>query len=212
MKPFFLIVCFGLGLFNLAAQCNFAINEIDDFDSTHSIVTKPINIGYSIPSNFQTADGYKMIEEAKAIFSFTQNDTLNAFFMVIGLVEREFLTLEEGFNVILKVESLKDTVNLGKEVANTNPADVAAGSDLIGLYTVPDRGTFDKNTNMRIYTLTCLIPLDRMFTLSFAAIERIRINYKTSKHTITLSNEQRAAIKKAVQCVGEEMKLFPSKP
>jgi hypothetical protein len=212
MKPFFLIVCFGLGLFNLTAQCNFAINEIDDFDSTHSIVTKPINIGYSIPSNFQTADGYKMIEEAKAIFSFTQNDTLNAFFMVIGLVEREFLTLEEGFNVILKVESLKDTVDLGKEVPKPDPGDVAAGSDLIGLYTVPDRGTFDKNTNMRIYTLTCLIPLDRMFTLSYASIERIRINYKTSKHTITLSNEQRAAIKKAVLCVGEEMKLFPSKP
>ena len=43
-------------------------------------------------------------------------------------------------------------------------------------------------------------------------IEKIRINYKNSRHTITLNKEQQAQIKKAVQCVGEAMKLFPIKP
>jgi len=209
MKRLFFFFLFVLGLYTLQAQCNFAINEVDDFDSTHTVVTKAINIGYMIPSNYQTADGYKMIEEAKALFTFTQNDTLNSFFLVLGVAEREFLTVEEGFSVILKIESLKDTVDLGDDVPKVAPE---AGSDLIGLYTVPDRGNFDKNTNMRIYTHTCLVPLDHVFTLSYAGIEKIRINYKNSRHTITLNKEQQAEIKKAVQCVGEAMKLFPIKP
>lgn len=212
MKRLFLFFLFSVGLYALNAQCDFAINEVDDFDSTHSVVTKAINIGYMIPSNFQTADGYKMIEEAKAMFTFSQNDTLNAFFLVLGLAEREFLTIEEGFSVILKVESLKDTVDLGKDVPKVDPADNTKGSDLIGLYTVPDRGNFDKNTNMRLYTLTCLVPLDHVFTLSYAGIEKIRIYYKNSRHTITLNKDQQASIKKAVQCVAEAMKLFPIKP
>ena len=212
MKRLFIVFFLGLGCYAGTAQCDFAINEIDDFDSTHTIVTKPINIGYMIPSNFQTADGYKMIEEGKVMFTFTQNDTLNAFFLVIGLAEREFLTVEEGFNVILKVESLKDTVDLGDDVPKTEASEEMAGAELIGLYTVPDRGDFDRKTNMRIYTHTCVVPLDQVFNLSFTGIEKIRINYKTSRHTITLSKEQRESIKKAVQCVAEAMKLFPSKP
>jgi hypothetical protein len=212
MKRLWMFAYFCLVLGALHAQCNFAINEFDDFDSTHTVVTKAINIGYLIPSNFQTADGYKMIEEAKAMFTFTQNDTLNAFFLVIGLAEREFLSVEEGFNVILKIESLKDTVDLGQEVPKVDPGDDTKGTDLIGLYTVPDRGAFDRNTNMRLYTHTCLVPLDHVFTLSYAGIEKIRINYKNTRHTITLNKEQQAAIKKAVQCVAEAMKLFPIKP
>lgn len=209
MKRLFFFFLFNLGLYTLHAQCDFAINEIDDFDSTHTVVTKSINIGYLVPSNYQTADGYKMIEEAKAMFTFSQNDTLNAFFLVLGVAEREFLTVEEGFSVILKIESLQDTTDLGEEVPKVKPE---KGSDLIGLYTVPDRGSFDKNTNMRIYTHTCLVPLDQVFTLSYANIEKIRINYKNSRRTITLTKEQQVAIKKAVQCVGETMKLFPIKP
>lgn len=209
MKRLPVFFLFILNACLLQAQCSFAINEIDDFDSTHTVVTKAINIGYMIPSNYQTADGYKMIEEAKAIFTFTQNDTLNAFFLVLGLAEREFLTAEEGYSVILKIEALKDTVDLGSDVPKVDPE---AGSDLIGLYTVPDRGSFDKNTNMRIYTHTCLVPLDQVFTLSYASIEKIRINYKNSRRTITLTKDQQVEIKKAVQCVAEAMKLFPIKP
>jgi hypothetical protein len=88
----------------------------------------------------------------------------------------------------------------------------SSGSDLIGLYTVPDRGNFDRKTNMRIYTHTCVVPLDQVFNLSYTGIEKIRINYKTGRHTITLDKMQRESIKKAVQCVAEAMKLFPSKP
>lgn len=212
MKLFLSLIFITLGFYAVNAQCDFAINEIDDFDSTHTIVTKPINVGYMIPSNFQTANGYKMIEEGKVMFTFTQNDTLNAFFLVIGLAEREFLTVEEGFSVILKIESLKDTVDLGSDVPKVEASEEIAGSNLIGLYTLPDRGNFDRNTNMRIYTHTCVVPLDQVFNLSYAGIEKIRINYKTGRHTLTLSREQQEAIKKAVQCVAEAMKLFPSKP
>lgn len=214
IEKLFFFFLFAAGFGTLQAQCDFAINEFDDFDSTHTIVTKAINIGYLVPSNFQTVDGYKMVEEAKAMFTFSQNDTLNAFFLVIGLAEREFLTVEEGFSVILKMESIKDkdTVDLGQDIPKMDPHDNLKGADLIGLYTVPDRGSFDKNTNMRIYTHTCLVPLDHVFTLSYLNIEKIRINYKNSRHTITLSKEQQAAIKKAVQCVGEAMNLFPLKP
>ena len=212
MKCFFVLFFISLGFCTANAQCDLAINEIDDFDSTHTVVTKAINIGYMIPSNFQTVDGYKMIEEGKIMFTFTQNDTLDAFFIVIALAEREFLTVEEGFNVILKVESPTDTVDLGKDVPKTDATEITTGSDLIGLYTIPDRGSFDRKTNMRIYTHTCVVPLDQVFNLSYVGIEKIRINYKTSKHTITLDKEQRESIKRAVQCVAKAMKLFPSKP
>jgi hypothetical protein len=201
------------------AQCDISTDVVDEFDSIQTVISKPINVGYTIPSNFQTAEGYKMIEEGKILFTYTQSDSINGFFLVLGLAEREFYNFEEGYNVLVK---LKDPSKQGGSKLNRQDAVIKAAldsvkekspeDDIIGFYTIPDRGNFDKQTNMRIYTLTCVIPIELVFSLTYYRIEKIRVNYKGYKHTIVLSNAQQDAIAKAVKCVGEAAKLFPVKP
>lgn len=220
MKQVFFI--FFLAVFNTTlgfAQCDISMDVVDEFDSIQTIISKPINVGYTIPSNFQTADGYKMIEEGKILFTYTQNDSINGFFLVLGLAERDFYNFEEGYNVLVK---LKDPSKLPGSKLNKQDAAIKAAldsvkekgpeDDIIGFYTIPDRGTFDKQTNMRIYTLTCVIPIEMVFSLTYFRIEKIRINYKGFKHTLVLTSSQQDAVAKAIKCVGEAAKLFSVKP
>lgn len=172
------------------AKCDLAVSTIDEFDSTRLVVAKPISIGYSIASQFETENGPLMIQEGKALFSYTENDSINCFFLTLAMAERNYLTIEEGENVLIKLSDGR----------------------VLALYNVPDKGEFDKKTNMRIYQHTCIVPLDVFYALTYNTIERIRIEYKGFKKTLEILPEQQKAILESARCVGEAAKLYPVKP
>lgn len=192
MKQFGLIGLFMiLFLGGLKGQCDFYMEGIDDFDSTLTIVSSPVSLGFIIASEFETEDGPKMVEEAKMLFSYAQDDSINSFFMTIALLERKFLKVESGMNVRLKLSNNK----------------------IVTLLNLPDRGTFDRSTNMRVYQHTCIVPLDTYYLLMYNKIEKIRVEYPgRAPHDLTMSLEQQEAVLEAMKCVGERADLYPVKP
>lgn len=191
MKQLGLILMLGISLsLSSFAQCDFAFNEVDDFDSTRIIGAHPVAIGNLIPSKFETIDGPKIIEEAKALFMYSVGDSINSFFLTLAIPEYNFLSIEKGYNVLLKL----------------------ADGEVISLYNVPDKGTFDRSTNMRIYQHTCVIPLNYFYDLTYNKIEQIRVRYASYKHDFELSKSQQEAIQEAMKCVGEAAELYPIKP
>lgn len=192
MKQFGLIGLFLVVLLGgLHAQCDFYTEDLDDFDSTLTVVSNPVNLGYMIPSEYETVDGPKMVEEGKMLVSYAENDSINSFFLTIGLLERTFIKAESGMNVRLKLSNDK----------------------IVTLLNLPDRGTFDRTTNMRIYQHTCILPLDMYYLLTYHKIEKIRVEYPGhAPHDLTLSVEQQDAILEALKCVGERANLYPVKP
>lgn len=190
-KLFTLFVIFTISIKFLAAQCEISVNEVDPFDSTRLVVAKPIPVGYQIPSQYTMPDGnFKMIEEGKILFTYAENDTINSFFMTLALAEHSFFSIEEGFKVWLLLSNER----------------------VVGLYDVPDKGEFDKNTNMRIFQHTCLVPIDMYYVLTYLKIEKIRIEYKGYKKTLEILPQQQDALKEAIRCVGEAVGLYPVKP
>jgi hypothetical protein len=191
MKGFLSVFFGGLLWVNAAfGQCKVAIETIDEFDSTRLVVAQPVNVGYMIPSNHRNADGMLMVEEAKLLFSFTENDTMGAFFLTIAAAERDFFSIEKGYNVYLMM----------------------ADSTLLELMDYPDKGVFDDNTLMRIYTHTCVAPVDFFYLMADVYIDRIRITYKEHKRTIRLLPEQQEAVRSAIRCVGEKLQFYPFRP
>ncbi len=184
------VVWIALGAFPAYGQCSYPIDSVDEFDHTRLVAFAPINIGYLVASEVETEEGLLPIEEGKVMFTFTQNDTLNSFFLTLAIPERNYLVIEPGFNVLLKLNN----------------------EQIVGLYNFPDKGTFDPNTNMRIYQHTGVVPLDLFYNLTHHTITRIRINYKGYKKTISVTPEQQEAIRKAVRCIGEAVELFPIRP
>lgn len=173
------------------AKCTLAVDEIDTFDSTHTVAAKPVNIGYQIPSQFLLDNGNnKMIEQGKALFSYSENDSINSFFLTLAMVEYKYFSIEPGFNVLL----------------------LLSNQQVVGLFNVPDKGEFDKSTNMRIYQHTCVVPLDLFYALTLQKIQSIRIEYNGYKKTLEILPEQQDAIQEAVRCVGEAVGLYPIKP
>lgn len=186
---FFLLFGCVLGTSPLNGQCEYPIDTVDVFDSTRLIAFHPITIGYLVPSQMETDDGPLMIEEAKMAFTFTQNDSLDAFFFSLLVAERGYNPIGNGFNVLFKLNN----------------------DQIVPLYNVPDRGSFDKRTNMRIYQHMLLIPHDVFYNLTHHTIELIRINYRNRKRTIELTPEQQEALRDAIRCIGEAVELFPIK-
>jgi len=167
------------------SQCKLAINEVDPFDSTRLISSTPVHIGNYIPSLYETTEGPKIIEEAEVLFSFAESDRperLHSFFLTIAAPEYKYQPIEQGQNVLL---ALSD-------------------SSVIALHNFPDKGTFDKSTNMRIYQHSSVVPIDSYYRLSLLDVVGIRIRYENKKRTIYLLPEQQKALKEAIQCVGEE--------
>ena len=191
MKRLLLMIFSGLTTLAAAhAQCKVAVETIDEFDSTRLVVSQPVNIGNMIPSNHRNADGMLMVEEAKVLFSFTENDTLGAFFLTIAAAEREYYTTEEGYNIYL----------------------IMADGTLLEMMNYPDKGAMDDKTLMRIYTHTCVAPVQYFFIMADTYIDRIRILYKGHKRTIKLTPEQQEEARKAIRCVGEKLYFYPIKP
>jgi len=192
MRKAFLLLLFGwlAGFAPVNGQCEYPIDSIDIFDSTRMVTFEPVTIGFLVPSQMETDDGPLMIEEAKMLFTFTQSDSLDAFFFTLLVAERGYSPIGNGFNVFFKLNN----------------------GQIVRLYNVPDRGTFDKRTNMRIYQHTLLVPHDVFYNLTHHTIEVIRINYKNMKKTIEVHPTQQEALREAVRCIGEAVELFPIKP
>ena len=189
--PPLLLFC-ALVQINLSAQCKYEFNEVDLFDSTHLVVMPPVNVGFIIPSNFETVDGLKLVEEGKVVMAYSQDDKskLVSFFMIFGLLEREFLKIDAGENIMIAF----------------------ADSTVIGLYNNPDKGEFDRNTNMRIYQHTALLPLDTYYKCVQSEIIGIRVRYLDKKRDIVISPEQSEKLRKYFQCLGEAVGIYPLDP
>lgn len=174
-------------------QCEYAFREIDEFDGTLTVATHPVNVGYMIPSNFETSEGVKIIEEGKLMFSFTEEahkDTgIISFFITLAVQEYEFHPIESGENVLI---ALSD-------------------STVIGLYNLPS-SQFDRTTNMRLYTHTCVLPIDVFYKLVYNEIIKIRIYYRTQKKDIEVLPDQQAELKEMLRCVGRGAGVYPLKP
>lgn len=188
------IFCFSVFLLVLnqsLAQCNLAYDAIDEFDSTRLVLAEPVNIGYLIPSLYEEVEGPKMIEEGKVVFSYAESeDSIVSFFLTLALPEYDFLQIDQGETVML---SLGDSM-------------------IVRLYNFPDKGVFDKNTNMRLYQHTCLVSINNFYKLLYFDVTKIRVRYRTKKRTIELSAAQQEAFKNSVRCVAEALDLLPLRP
>lgn len=176
----------------LLGQCEIAFNEVDEFDQVRTIAANHVNIGYMIPSLYETADGPKIIEQGKAMFMYSEKDSISSFFLLLAIPEYSYHPIDSGQNVLLKLSDDDDGV--------------------IALHNFPDNGQFDKTTNMRVYSHACIVPLDLFYRLTGATIEKIRINYNKKKQTLTLSKKQQEALRSAIECVGREVGVYPVKP
>lgn len=176
----------------LQAQCEFAADTIDPFDSTRLIISKPMPIGLLIPSLYETVDGPKIIEEAEIAFSFMEGDvdSINSFFLTIAAPEYDFQKIEAGRNVIIAFED----------------------TSAVQLLNYPDRGVFSKETNMRIYQHTCIVPIDVLYRMAAYDVLGIRIRYEGQKRTIMLNEDQQKALRQAVICASEAAGFSPLNP
>lgn len=173
------------------SQCTYLVNEFDPFDSTQIVSVEPFNIGYLIPSAYVEEDGnIRMVEEAKLMLSYTENDSISSFFLTIAALERDFFQIKGEREIVLLLNN----------------------GHVIPLLNVPDRGAFNSQTNMRLYNHVCVIPLDVYYSLTYHSIDKIRINYKGYKRTLVLTPEQKLAVQDAIRCVGQAAELFPIRP
>jgi hypothetical protein len=172
------------------AQCKVALDEIDPFDSLRTVVSQSVTIGNRVPSKFETADGPKLIEEAKVLFTYTEKDSIRSFFLVLGIQEWEYHRIDSDYNVLLMLDD----------------------GQVIELMNFSDQGTFDAQTNMRLYQHTCLITIDLFYALTHFKVQKIRINYRTEKRTVEVQPGQQTALRNAVRCVGERIGMSPIKP
>ena len=178
--------------FAAGAQCPLAQDTIDPFDSTRLVISEPVSLGALIPSLYETVEGPKIIDEAKAAFSFVEDDQsdINSFFLTIVAAEYEYEPIQAGKNVIL---AFADSTNAT-------------------LLNYPDRGQFSDDTNMRMYQHTCVVPIDLFYRMAYSGIIGIRIRYDNKKRTIMLTKAQQEALKEAVRCAGEAVGFAPNKP
>jgi hypothetical protein len=191
LNRFLLFTLFLLPCFKLSGQCTSVKIETDAFDSTRVVYDKPINIGGLVTSNFELEEGNKMVEEAKLLVTYAENDSLESFFLTLALMEWEYQVLEAGENVMLLLEN----------------------GSIVKLNTVEDRGILDKKTNMRRYEAVCVLPIDLYYALTHFKTDKIRLQYKSGiKRTITLFAEQQKKFQQTIRCVGEVAGIMPVKP
>lgn len=171
-------------------NCKIAFDEVDAFDSLRLVGAQPIALGYQIPSKYELVNGPKMIAEAEAIVIYTENDSISGFFLNLVLPEHDFQTIKTGINVKL----------------------LLADSSVIGFYNIPDEGQFDPKTNMRVYQHTCAVPFDYFYKIAYHKIAQIRVEYDKQNRILVLSPAQQEALRKAFQCVGQRVGVYPVKP
>lgn len=191
LNRFLFFIIFLLPGLELSGQCASVKIETDAFDSTRLVYDKPINIGGLVTSNFEVEEGNKMVEEAKLLVTYAENDSLESFFLTLALMEWEYQVLEAGENVMLLLEN----------------------GSIVRLNTVEDRGILDKKTNMRRYEAVCVLPIDLYYALAHFKTDKIRLQYKSGiKRTVSLFSEQQKRFQQTIRCVGEAAGIMPVKP
>jgi len=167
------------------SQCKIALDTLDEFDTTRIIATQPITLGQlAITGNVaEDLDGKEYTEEAKAIFSFANENKIRSFFLTLGVVERKFFMINPDYNVML----------------------LFSDGNILKLLNVPDQPEFDRKILMWKYVHTCVIPIEIFQMLKNTTVEKIRINYKDYKQTIVLEEKQQKALQDAVRCVEERL-------
>lgn len=186
MRQLLLIIFLSTAFYQFVnAQCNIAIDEYDEFDSTRLIATQPMNLGFLIVSGNVPEDleGKEYVEEAKAIFSYSDEKNIRSFFLSLMVAERKFHMIGNDFNVSLKFK----------------------GGQIITLLNAPENGEFDRDILMWKYLHTCVVPLEIFHLMKNDVVEKIRINYKNYKKTIELEEKQQQALQQAVLCVEERL-------
>ncbi len=186
--PFFLLLLTALA--PASAQCKLiALDQVDEFDSTRVIATKPFNIGVLVPSGnvAEGLSGQETVEEGKAIFSYGNENNIRSFFLTLAVVERKFYMMEPDYNVYLKM----------------------VDGPVIKLLNVPEDGEFDRKILMWKYVHTCVVPLEYFFMLRDGLVEKIRIEYNDFKETIVLDGKQAKSLQDAVKCVEERLNSGP---
>ena len=179
-----------------STNCKIVLDEVDPFDSLRTIAAEAVPLGNLIPSRYEEVDGPKFIREGKALFHFSESDSFSLFFLTIALPEYEFHEVAQGYNIKLILER----------------PDSMLSDTIIGFATVPDDGTFDRGTNMRIYQHTGLVPADGFYTLAAYPVKMLRVEYPRHQRTIELTRRQALALREAVRCVGERLGLYPLSP
>jgi len=191
MRYFFLLGFLFIGfLQGASSQCKIAFDKLDEFDSTRVIAAAPVTLGYIVPTENITEDleGVTYTEEAKAIFSYADDeDKVRSFFLTLGVVERKFYLIDNGFTVMVKF----------------------VDGPIMQLYNVPADGEFNRDIMMWNYMHTCVVPLEIFHRMKNSRIEKIRINYNTYKSTIVLEEKQQIALQNAVKCVEDRLKNDP---
>ena len=168
------------------AQCKLiALDNVDEFDSTRLIATKPLNIGYLVASGNVAEDlsGQQTVEEGKAIFSFGNENNIRSFFLTLAVVERKFYMIEADYNVYLKM----------------------VDGQILKLLNVPADGEFDRKILMWKYVHTCVVPLEYFHALRNGLVEKIRIEYNGFKQTLVLEEKQAKLLQDSVRCVEERL-------
>ena len=167
------------------AQCEIALDTLDEFDSTRLIAAKPVTLGFLVPTGALAEDleGEIYTEEAKAIFSYANEKNIRSFFLTIGVVEHKFHMIENDYTVYLKF----------------------ANGPIVKIYNEPDEPEFDRDLVMWKMVHTCVIPIDIFHMMKNDKVEKIRIVYNDYKSTIVLSEEQQKALQNAVLCVEKRL-------
>jgi hypothetical protein len=188
MKRFLLINLFCWAILNLAfSQCKIAIDTLDEFDTSRLIATKPIVLGYLVPTDNAVKDlgGKQYVEEAKAIFSYSDENNIRSFFLTIGVVTRDFYMIDNDYNVLLKFAGEEGVI--------------------MRLFNVPEKGEYDRDLLLWKYMHTCVVPLEIFHMMKNDRVEKIRINFRNYEHTIILEEKQQIALQDAVKCVEERL-------
>lgn len=172
-------------------NCQIEVDEIDPFDSLRTVASASFPVGNFLINQVETIDGPKLAPEAEAMVMFSQKDSLSVIFLHLELPEYHYVRTEKGWNVKFLMQS---------------------DSSIVGFYTVPDEGTFSKETNMRHYQHTALIPMDTYYRLANDTVALIRVEYENHRRTIAPTPAQQAMLREAFRCVGERVGFYPRKP
>ncbi|MCB0521808.1 MAG: hypothetical protein H6577_08570 [Lewinellaceae bacterium] len=171
-------------------QCKIAFDNTDDFDSTRIIATQPMNLGFLVVSGNVPEDleGEDYVEEAKAIFSYSDENNVRSFFLTLGVVERKFYMIGNDYNILLKF----------------------VDGTIMKLFNVPADAEFDRKILMWKYMHTCVVPLEIYHMMKNVKVEKIRIVYDNYKSTIALEPNQQQALQDAVKCIGDRLANLPA--
>jgi hypothetical protein len=177
----------------IQAQCKIALDTLDEFDTTRLIAAEPVILGYLVPTGAlaEDLDGNIYAEEAKAIFSYANENNIRSFFLTLGVIEHKFHMIDKGYTVMLKY----------------------VDGPIQQLYNAPDDPEFDRDLVMWKFMHTCVIPLEVFHMMKNTRVEKIRIVYDGYKSTIVLSEAQQIALQNAVKCVEDALReKMPVRP